>query len=112
MPMSAPSSPGPLVCLRCDLPVERSAGLFESHARMHWVCFHYMFEHGAQPSAGPDIACAHPRCPDPSPGELEARETPEARPGPKWDIRVDSHAGPTSKSTDNRSPYPVHPRAR
>lgn len=36
-----------LECRRCHLPVKVSAGPFEVFERMHYVCFHYEFEHGA-----------------------------------------------------------------
>jgi hypothetical protein len=36
--------------------------MYETFERMHWVCFHYEFEHEAS-SADPDIACKNPSCP-------------------------------------------------
>jgi len=35
-----------LVCRRCGLAVRENAGQFEVFERMHYVCFHYEFEHG------------------------------------------------------------------
>ena len=35
-----------LVCQRCGRDVQISADQFEVFERMHYVCFHYEFEHG------------------------------------------------------------------
>ncbi|WP_432885514.1 DUF7660 family protein [Kribbella sp. CA-245084] len=35
-----------LECRRCQRPVKVSAAQFEVFERMHYVCFHYEFEHG------------------------------------------------------------------
>lgn len=50
----------PLKCVRCGRPVERSREFYEVFERMHWVCFHYEFEHGPY---DPDCACRDPSCP-------------------------------------------------
>ena len=56
------------VCLRCGVPVERNRDDYTNLERMHWVCFHYEYEHL---DLDPDIACGDPGCParafDPSP---------------------------------------------
>lgn len=52
----------PLLCVRCGVPVERNAEQYESFERMHWVCFHYEFEHHGR-SPDPDVACQDPGCP-------------------------------------------------
>lgn len=58
------------VCVRCKRPVRRNAAFFEVFEQMHWVCFHYEFEHFLG-EGDPDDACADPSCParacDPSP---------------------------------------------
>lgn len=55
------------VCERCNRSVTRNRENYETFERMHWVCFHYEFEH----SVDPDVACADPSCPsrsfDPDP---------------------------------------------
>jgi len=35
-----------LECRRCQRPVKLSAAQFDVFERMHYVCFHYEFEHG------------------------------------------------------------------
>jgi hypothetical protein len=35
------------VCVRCGRPVRVNADQYEVFERMHWVCFHYEFEHEA-----------------------------------------------------------------
>jgi hypothetical protein len=47
-------------CLRCGRPVRVSAAQFETFERMHYVCFHYEFEH--DPS-DPDEVCSAGGCP-------------------------------------------------
>ena len=58
------------VCNRCGKPVIRNRERYEVFERMHWLCFHYEFEHEAG-AGDPDIACGDPSCParafDPSP---------------------------------------------
>ena len=48
-----------LVCRRCDLPVVVSAEYYETFERMHYVCFHYEFEHRSDP----DSECSAGGCP-------------------------------------------------
>lgn len=60
--------PDPPLCRRCNRPVVRSRETYEVYERMHYVCFHYEFEHD---DYDPDAACRDPSCPsrqiDPDP---------------------------------------------
>lgn len=47
------------VCRRCNLPVEASADSYDIFEQMHYVCFHFEFEHHGDP----DIECAAGGCP-------------------------------------------------
>ena len=47
------------VCRRCHLPVEASADNYGVFEQMHYVCFHFEFEH----QGDPDIECAAGGCP-------------------------------------------------
>ena len=47
------------VCRRCHLPVEASADNYDVFEQMHYVCFHFEFEH----QGDPDIECAAGGCP-------------------------------------------------
>lgn len=47
------------VCRRCNLPVEASADSYDVFEQMHYVCFHFEFEHRSDP----DIECAAGGCP-------------------------------------------------
>lgn len=47
------------VCRRCNLPVEASADSYDIFEQMHYVCFHFEFEH----QGDPDIECAAGGCP-------------------------------------------------
>lgn len=49
------------LCRRCNRPVVRSRGQYEVYECMHWICFHYEFEHGD--NVDPDEACRNPSCP-------------------------------------------------
>lgn len=49
------------ICLRCGFPVVKSADDYETFERMHWICFHYEFEHGHD--RDPDVPCTDPGCP-------------------------------------------------
>lgn len=49
------------ICVRCHRPVRKNASMYETYEKMHWVCFHYEFEHGGD--LDPDQACADPACP-------------------------------------------------
>lgn len=46
-------------CRRCGLPVIAYAADFETFEEMHYVCFHYAFEH----EGDPDIECTAGGCP-------------------------------------------------
>ncbi|MDP1849813.1 MAG: hypothetical protein Q8K79_18650 [Solirubrobacteraceae bacterium] len=50
----------PHVCVRCNQPVVVNREMYEVFERMHWVCFHFEFEHGEH---DPDVGCADPSCP-------------------------------------------------
>lgn len=49
-----------LVCRRCSRPVRTSAAKYETFEGMHYVCFHYEFEHDP---ADPDEECTAGGCP-------------------------------------------------
>src|SRR5689334_3884307 len=57
------SGPMHLVCQRCGRDVQVSADQFEVFERMHYVCFHYEFEHG---DADVDQECGAGGCPSAS----------------------------------------------
>jgi hypothetical protein len=48
------------LCARCGTPVVRSLDRYDELERMHWVCFHYEFEHSQSDA---DTPCHDPRCP-------------------------------------------------
>ena len=54
------------VCRRCHVPDAETLFLYDVMEAMHWVCFHYVFEHGDV-----DLAWEDPKCPsrtvDPDP---------------------------------------------
>ena len=50
---------GKPLCRRCGLPVEASAQDFDVFEQMHYVCFHYEFEH----QGDPDVECSAGGCP-------------------------------------------------
>lgn len=51
-------------CRRCGRPVRVSRDLYEVFEDMHWVCFHFEYEHDlSDADADPDEACADPFCP-------------------------------------------------
>jgi hypothetical protein len=56
------------VCRRCHVPVVEALFPYDVMEGMHWVCFHYVFEHG---DVDVDLACKDPKCPsrivDPDP---------------------------------------------
>jgi hypothetical protein len=56
--MSIPSDQ--LVCRRCQRPVGASAAQYEVFEHMHYVCFHYEFEHDP---FDPDEECNAGGCP-------------------------------------------------
>ena len=47
-------------CARCGRPVRVSRGQYETFERMHYVCFHYEFEHDP---FDPDEECNAGGCP-------------------------------------------------
>jgi hypothetical protein len=49
-------------CRRCGRPVRVSSHLYDVFEEMHWVCFHFEFEHELS-DADPDEPCADPFCP-------------------------------------------------
>jgi hypothetical protein len=49
-----------LICRRCNRPVEVSKEQYSVFAGMHYVCFHYEFEHDP---IDPDEECAAGGCP-------------------------------------------------
>jgi hypothetical protein len=49
------------ICRRCRIPVVFSRKNYDVFEGMHWVCFHYEFEHGED--LDPDRACRDPSCP-------------------------------------------------
>lgn len=48
-----------LTCRRCRRPVVASAADYEIFEQMHYVCFHYEFEH----EGDPDVECGAGGCP-------------------------------------------------
>jgi hypothetical protein len=73
-----------LLCMRRRRAVEVNRASYETFEKMHWVCFHYEFEHLLGDSMGdtgdPDRACADPHCParafdsQPPPTWFESRD--------------------------------------
>ena len=49
------------VCKHCGLPVAEAVAPYDTLEGMHWVCYHYVVEHGDRYDV--DRACTHPRCP-------------------------------------------------
>lgn len=47
------------MCRRCELPVVAGAADYDVFERMHYTCFHYVFEHDGDP----DVECASGGCP-------------------------------------------------
>jgi len=48
------------ICKRCNQPVKVFSGDYDVFEGMHWICFHYEFEHG---DYDPDEPCDDPSCP-------------------------------------------------
>ena len=73
---SATKSGLPKVCQRCGRPVTVGADTYETFERMHWVCFHYEFEHDNRGQGiDPDEDCGVPGCPSgPGPTGAHVRE--------------------------------------
>ena len=65
-----------LLCRRCGLPVVKFAADYAVFEQMHYVCFHYEFEHG---DIEPDRECAAGGCPaaivSPAQGAEEPRDS-------------------------------------
>ncbi|WP_156313104.1 hypothetical protein [Micromonospora sp. HK10] len=59
-------------CVRCGRPVVVETARYEVFERMHYVCFHYEFEHDP---VDPDEECEAGGCP---PGAIQPH--PERRP--------------------------------
>ena len=55
-----------LICARCSRAVELNRDSYETFERMHYVCFHYEFEHDADP----DVGCFAMGCPSSSLGGI------------------------------------------
>ena len=47
------------LCVRCGKPVEFEAERYDVFEKMHYVCFHYEFEH----EGDPDVECVAGGCP-------------------------------------------------
>ena len=56
--MSEPAGPGP-VCRRCGREVLANQDQYDVFEGMHYVCFHYEFEH----TGDPDVECEAGGCP-------------------------------------------------
>lgn len=63
----------PLLCHRCHRPVEVSRDQFDVFEHMHYVCFHYEYEHDP---ADPDEECTAGGCPS-----AAVNPRPDRRPG-------------------------------
>jgi hypothetical protein len=48
------------LCIRCGLEVRVNRESYDLFERMHWVCFHFEFEHMG---FDPDEECDAPGCP-------------------------------------------------
>jgi hypothetical protein len=64
----------PLLCRRCHRPVVVEADRYDVFEGMHYVCFHYEFEHDP---TDPDEECAAGGCPSSA-----IRPRPDRRPTP------------------------------
>jgi hypothetical protein len=78
-----------LLCRRCGCAVAVSAAHFETFERMHYVCFHYEFEHG---EVDPDRECTAGGCPSGALGggrdtvaATSKRLSEEAGANPAWE---------------------------
>jgi len=60
-----PEEAGELPCVRCGRPVRVNRDSYERFERMHYVCFHYEFEHDP---ADPDEECTAGGCPSANAG--------------------------------------------
>jgi hypothetical protein len=66
------------VCERCERPVAVEADNYDTFEHMHWICFHYEFEHDP---FDPDEECGAGGCPS---KVIHAR--PERRPLPEHPV--------------------------
>jgi hypothetical protein len=48
------------ICVHCKQPVKVNIDRYEVFENMHWICFHYVFEHDVY---DPDEPCDDPSCP-------------------------------------------------
>jgi hypothetical protein len=48
-------------CRRCGRPVRVTRDYYDIQEQMHWICFHFEFEH--TPEFDPDEPCVDPSCP-------------------------------------------------
>jgi len=46
------------ICVKCKKPVEVNRKLYEVFEKMHWLCFHFEYEH----EGDPDRPCNDPGC--------------------------------------------------
>jgi hypothetical protein len=83
------STDEPLSCERCGRQVGVSAAEYETFERMHYVCFHYEFEHDP---VDPDQECEAGGCPSGALGggrdtvtSTARRLSAEATGGPIWE---------------------------
>jgi hypothetical protein len=47
------------ICVHCNQPVTVNRDYYAVFERMHWLCFHFVFEH----TGDPDAPCLDPSCP-------------------------------------------------
>ncbi len=75
-------------CVRCGRPVEVSRHLYETFERMHWICFHYEFEHAGDPDAPcADLGCptrVDPAYPPEDDDHMRCRVCGLRQPSPPW----------------------------
>jgi hypothetical protein len=62
-----PTDTEELKCVRCGLEVRVNRESYEIFERMHWVCFHFEFEHMG---FDPDEECDAPAAPEASAARL------------------------------------------
>lgn len=65
-----------LLCVRCGRPVTASAESYEVFEKMHYVCFHYEFEHD---DTDVDVECRAGGCPSGAVDEARAAVVATAR---------------------------------
>ena len=62
------------MCKRCKEPVRINAKNYDLYEQMHWICFHFEYEHSAGNNGkgyDPDQPCEAPGCPWKAIKELE-----------------------------------------